>query len=337
MKDYFNITVVGGGLSGCTASRIFADRGCRVTIYDTRNHIGGNCAETHINDVRIHQYGPHIFHTDDEEVFEFLSRFTSWVDFQLRPLGNTRLGVLPLPYSKSTIQKLGRELSAEEIREYIFKEYSEKQWGVPFDNIPKTITNRIPDTAECENPTWFKNQKYQCLPEHGYNAMFENMVDHPNITVVLDAASDDWKKNNSDLVVYTGKIDEYFDYCYGKLPYRSLEFHHEYTDKKQDTFIVNQNRADVPYTRIYDHSYLNPKHCSKYTVITSELPKECQSGDIPYYPIPWGAGQELYRKYEELANAETDVLFLGRLSRYKYLDMWMAVKHVLISIGKMYK
>jgi UDP-galactopyranose mutase len=332
-----DVTVVGAGLSGLTAARLFADKGCKVKIYDTRDHIGGNCAEKDIDGVRIHAYGPHIFHTDDEEVFEFLSRFTEWVDFELRPLGNTRLGVLPLPYSKATIKALGRELSADEIRETIFKEYSEKQWGVQFEEIPKTITNRIPDTADCENPTWFKNQKYQCLPRHGYNKMFEKMVDHPNITVFLNTDIQKWKNNIDDLIVYTGKIDEYFDYCYGKLPYRSLDFHHKFTHEKQNTFIVNQNRSDVPYTRIYDHSYLNPDHDSQYTVITSELPKECLDGDIPYYPIPWGQGQELYRKYEELAKEAQGVIFLGRLSRYKYLDMWMAVKHVLISIDKFYK
>lgn len=328
-----NIVVVGAGLSGCTAARCFADAGANVTIYESRDHIGGNCADQLMGHVRVHTYGPHIFHTDDEEVFEFLSRFTEWIPFELRPLGDTRLGVVPLPYSRATVAALGRELEPEEIREYFFKEYSEKQWGVPFEEIPQTITNRIPQTADDEDPTWFRHQKYQCLPKHGYSAMFASMLDHENITVHINADGDAWKSAPRDLLVYTGKIDEYYDYCYGRLPYRSLEFHHKAFVPKQETFIVNQNRADVPYTRIYDHSYFNPDH-KGLTVITSELPKEAGENDIPYYPIPWGDAQRQYSQYEKLKVEEKNVMFTGRLSNYKYLDMWMAVKHTLLGFRK---
>jgi UDP-galactopyranose mutase len=194
-----NIVVVGAGLSGCTAARCFADAGANVTIYESRDHIGGNCADQLMGHVRVHTYGPHIFHTDDEEVFEFLSRFTEWIPFELRPLGDTRLGVVPLPYSRATVAALGRELEPEEIREYFFKEYSEKQWGVPFEEIPQTITNRIPQTADDENPTWFRHQKYQCLPKHGYSAMFASMLDHENITVHINSDGDAWKSAPRDL------------------------------------------------------------------------------------------------------------------------------------------
>lgn len=333
--EYANkkVIVVGAGLSGSTAARWLADAGAFVTVYETRDHIGGNCADQMIGNVRVHTYGPHIFHTDDEEVFEFLSRFTSWIPFELRPLGDTRLGVVPLPYSRATVSALGRELTQDEIKEYFFKEYSEKQWGVPFDEIPKTITNRIPQTADDENPTWFRHQKYQCLPEHGYSAMFQRMLDHENITVKLNADPDSWKEEPRDLLVYTGKIDEYYGYCYGRLPYRTLEFHHAAFVPRQHTFIVNQNRADVPYTRIYDHGYFNPNH-KGLTVITSELPKAAGPDDIPYYPIPWGDAQRQYSQYEALKKSEKDVIFTGRLSNYKYLDMWMAVKHALLCFRK---
>jgi len=333
--EYANkkVIVVGAGLSGCTAARWLADAGANVTIYETRDHIGGNCADQMMGNVRVHTYGPHIFHTDDEEVFEFLSRFTSWIPFELRPLGDTRLGVVPLPYSRATVSALGRELTQDEIKEYFFKEYSEKQWGVPFEEIPKTITNRIPQTADDENPTWFRHQKYQCLPEHGYSAMFQRMLDHENITVKLNTDINSWKDEPRDLLVYTGKIDEYYDYCYGRLPYRTLEFHHAAFVPRQHTFIVNQNRADVPYTRIYDHGYFNPNH-KGLTVITSELPKAAGPDDIPYYPIPWGDAQRQYSQYEELKKSEKGVIFTGRLSNYKYLDIWMAVKHALLCFRK---
>jgi UDP-galactopyranose mutase len=279
----------------------------------------------------VHHYGPHIFHTDDEEVFAFLSKFTEWTPFELRPKGDSRLGLISLPYSKQTISEIGRELTQEEIIEYIFKEYSEKQWGVSFEEIPKTITNRIPKTADCENPTWFEGQKYQCVPKYGYTAMFTKMLE--GITVHLNCKENEWMATHKvdDLIVYTGKIDSYFKDVYGKLPYRSLEFRHTVLCEKQDTFIVNQNNSTTDYTRKYDHSYFNENHVGP-TVVTTEHPKECGDGDVPFYPIPWGEGQEMFRKYEALAQSEANVIFVGRLATYKYLDMWMAIKHVMIRL-----
>jgi len=325
-------TVVGCGLSGITAAVLLARKGYIVDIYDTRSHIGGNCYDSAIHNVKyVHQYGPHMFHTDDDEVYEFLSAYTTWVPFRLQPQGSTRLGQISLPYSKKTISELGRELTQEEIVQYLFREYSEKQWGVPFETIPSTITNRIPKTADCEDPTWFEGQKYQCIPSQGYTTMFERMLDTEDIRVHLNCGPDDWRDKSSDLIIYTGKVDAYFDYRYGRLPYRSLEFHHEVGVDVQDNFIVNQNTCDSPYTRVYDHSYFDENHVGQ-TVVTKELPKECGPNDIPYYPIPWGEGQKLYLQYEELAKKQTDVIFTGRLATYKYLDMWMAIKHVMIKL-----
>ena len=322
-----NVKIVGCGLSGITAAVLLKDKGYNVEIFETRPHIGGNCYDGLICNTLVHHYGPHIFHTDDEEVYSFLSKYTEWTQFELRPKGETRLGRVSLPYSKKTIGELGRELSQEEIVEYIFKEYSEKQWGVDFDVIPKTITNRIPKTADCEDPTWFEGQKYQCVPKDGYTAMFERML--RGIVVHLNCKDDEWvsARQPDDLIIYTGKIDSYFNSVYGKLPYRSLEFKHTVLCDKQDTFIVNQNNSTNSATRVYDHSYFNPEHVGP-TVVTSEYPKECGPNDVPFYPIPWGAGQETYRQYERLADAETGVIFVGRLATYKYLDMWMAIKQV---------
>jgi len=323
--------IIGCGLSGITAAVLLKDKGYDVEIFETRPHIGGNCYDGYICNTLVHHYGPHIFHTDDTEVFQFLSRYTEWIPFELRPKGDSRLGRISLPYSKKTISEIGRELSQEEIVEYIFKEYSEKQWGVQFEEIPKTITNRIPKTADCEDPTWFEGQQYQCLPKHGYTSMFERMLE--GVTVHLNCSEDRWidERQEGDLIVYTGKIDSYFNGVYGRLPYRSLEFKHTVLCEKQDTFIVNQNNSTVDYTRKYDHSYFNPEHVGP-TVITTEHPKECGEGDVPFYPIPWGEGQQTYRDYEALAKEETDVIFVGRLATYKYLDMWMAVKHVMLKL-----
>ncbi len=321
--------IIGCGLSGITAAILLKRKGYDVEIFETRNHIGGNCYDSIVSGTMMHNYGPHIFHTDDDEVYNFLCDYTEWLPFKLQPKGNSTLGLISLPYSKKTSSEIGRELSQEEIVEYIFKDYSEKQWGVPFDDIPKAITNRIPKTKECDDPTWFEGQKYQCIPKHGYTAMMTKMLE--GIKVLTNCDKDDWKKKKADLVIYTGKVDEYYNYRYGQLPYRSLEFRHHITKNKQNTFIINQNNKEVEYTRKYDHSYFTENH-KGLTVITEEYPKQYEEGDIPFYSMPFGEGMEIYSKYKKLAEKESNVIFAGRLATYTYLDMWMAIKQVMLKL-----
>ena len=300
-----------------------------VEIFESRNHIGGNCYDSNIAGTIVHNYGPHIFHTNDDEVFNFLSQYTDWMEFYNRPLGNTEIGLISLPYSKKTIRELGRELSNEEIIEYIFKGYSEKQWGVPFNEIPQTIINRIPKTKDCENPSWYEGDKYQFLPKLGYTTMMNNMLD--GIKVHLNVAQDEWKKHETDLTIYTGKIDEYYNYKYGFLPYRSLRFEHNFEYTRLKNSIINQNRKDVPYTRMYDHSYFTYNHKGP-TIITKEYSIKHDDSNIPFYPMPFGEGTNIYNQYKILTENERNVIFLGRLATYKYLDMWMAVKQVLLKL-----
>jgi UDP-galactopyranose mutase len=321
--------VIGCGLSGITSAILLREKGYNVTIYDRRNHIGGNCYDSNLAGTLVHNYGPHLFHTNDEEVFEFLSRYTEWFTYKNKPKGNTKLGMLSLPYSKKTIKEIDRELTQEEIVDVIFKDYSEKQWGVPFEEIPKSITNRVPKTKDSEDPTWYEGEKYQCLPKHGYTKMMEKMLE--GFTVLLNSKDEYWKALPFDLTVYTGKIDEYFNYCYGKLPYRSLDFIHETSSIKLKNAIINENNKSNMYTRSYDHSYFNYEH-SGQTIITQEYPKDYREGDIPFYPIPWGEGLQMYAKYRELADRESNTLFVGRLATYTYLDMWMAVKQAMLKI-----
>jgi UDP-galactopyranose mutase len=323
--------VIGCGLSGITAAILLKEKGYSVTICDRRNHLGGNCYDSNVAGTLIHNYGPHIFHTNDEDVFAFLSRYTEWFDFKYQPLGNTKLGLIPLPYSKKTESILGKELSQDEIVDVIFKDYSEKQWGVEFEKIPKSIINRIPKTKDCEDPTWYEGEKYQCLPKYGYTKMMEKMLN--GITVVLNCKDEHWKAWPFDLTIYTGKIDEYFNYCYGKLPYRSLDFIHETSSIKMKNVVINENNKNTDYTRSYDHSYFNYEHKGQ-TIITREYPKDYREEDIPFYPIPWGESLQTYSKYKELADKEEGVIFIGRLATYTYLDMWMAVKQAMIKINK---
>jgi UDP-galactopyranose mutase len=320
------VKIVGCGLSGVTAAILLNKKGHEVEIFESRNHIGGNCYDSNVAGTLVHNYGPHCFHTNDEDVFNFLSEYTGWLDFKLKPKGNTELGLISLPYSRTTIKELGRELTQEEIIKYIFKGYSEKQWGVSFDEIPKSIINRIPKTADKIDPSWAEGEKYQCIPLKGYTEMFKNMLD--GITVNLGVTQTDWKKHKADLTIYTGKIDEYYDYCYGQLPYRSLHFQHAMSYERMNTFIINQNRRDIPYTRIYDHSYFTHNHKGP-TIITQEYSIKHTVNNIPFYPMPFGEGAEIYSKYNELAKKEKNVIFAGRLATYKYLDMWMAVKQAM--------
>jgi len=322
------IKIIGCGISGITCASILK-KNHEVIVFDTRPHIGGNCYDSYLCNTLVHNYGPHIFHTDDEEVFNFLSQFTEWLPFELKPIGVTELGEIPLPYSQKTIKKLGKELSQEEIIQYIFKDYSEKQWGVPFDQIPKSITNRIPKTKDSEDPTWFEGQKYQCIPKEGYTKMFEKML--VGVDLKLNCEQNEWKNHDSDLIIYTGKIDEYYEYCYGLLPYRSLSFKHSISNKKFEEFIYNQNTKMVNYTRTYDHRFFTPNHKGQ-TVITEEYPENYDGSNVPFYPIPWGDGLKIYSKYKELADKEKNTIFTGRLATYTYLDMWMAVKQAILKL-----
>jgi len=324
--------IIGCGITGIVAAILLREKGYEVEIFDERNHIGGNCYDSNINGVLVHNYGPHIFHTNDDEVWEFVNRYSEFKHFKLAPKGVTNIGTISLPYSLTTIQELGRELSSQEIIDLIFRDYSEKQWGVPFEQVGKAILSRVHTAKTTERPSWYNNEKYEGIPKNGYTIMMQNMLD--GIKVHLDIKNNEWKNIKSDLTVYTGKVDAYFNYCHGHLPYRSLVFEHSVTNKRLDWHMYNQCNKNVDYTRIYDHSYfLDQKEI--YTVVTKEFPIMHDSSNIPFYPITFGEGQTLYSEYyKPLTNNEKNVLFLGRLATYKYLDMWVAIKQVLNALRK---
>ena len=358
----FDYLVVGAGFAGSVlAERLANGSGKSVLICDKRPHIGGNAYDCFNDDgILIHKYGPHIFHTNSEDVFEYLSQFTDWREYQHRVLANVDGMHVPIPINLDTINKLyGLNLNSHQLedffekirekREHIktsedvvvnavgrelyekfFRGYTRKQWGLDPSELDASVTARVP-TRTNRDDRYFTDT-YQAMPKQGYTRMFENMLDSPNIKIMLNC---DYREIQKEVayraMIYTGPVDAFFDYRYGKLPYRSLEFKHETHDGEvfQPAPVVNypQNQA---YTRITEFKYLTGQRHHK-TGIVYEFPRA--EGD-PYYPIPRTENAELYTKYKALADARPDVHFVGRLATYKYYNMDQIVAQALTVYGK---
>lgn len=324
--------IIGCGLSGITSAIVLKEQGYDVEIFDTRDHIGGNCYDTKINNITVHKYGAHIFHTNDDQVWNFLNRYTKFNNYEHRVRANTELGLISIPYNYHTRDQIGKDLTAEEIQQIIFKDYSERHWGIAWENLPKSISSRLPAKRDNYDDRYFTDI-YQGIPFQGYTKMMENMLDGIVVHLGVDACY--YKKlkenNNYDLMIYTGKPDNYFDSCYGKLEYRSLKFEH-FLDMKKDNFswskgsVINECNKK-PFNRTIDNSiFLN--ETSTMSMFTRDYPEEHTENNDPIYPKNFGSNLEIFAKYNSLVKQEKKTLFLGRLATYKYLDMWMAIKQV---------
>lgn len=321
------ITVVGAGLAGAVAARILHDRGHQVTVFESREHIGGNCHDSWRNGILVHDYGPHGFHTDNEEVWNFVNRFANFHPTPLRVSANTELGLIPVPFNDLSAEIVG-DLSPEEIRELIFVAYSEKHWGIPWEQIPASITSRVPQRRRSRDCRYHLD-KWQGTPEKGYAAMFSAMLE--GIPVHLGCNEEEWRRQRCDRMVFTGSIDDYFGRKLGLLEYRSLNF--EYVNApKRDVFQLNECNRMNSWTRSVDHSHWLDQEVEN-TVIAYEYPVEWNGSNTRFYPKPFGANPELYRKYREAAKSETDVVFVGRLATYKYLDMDDTVAQVMLRLS----
>jgi UDP-galactopyranose mutase len=358
----FDYLIVGAGFAGSViAERLARVSGHRVIIIDKRPHIGGN-AYDHYNDdgILVHKYGPHIFHTNSREVFEYLSQFTEWRQYEHRVLASVDGQLVPIPINLDTINKLyGLSLSSREVESFFasvaepreqirtsedvivskvgrelyekfFRNYTRKQWDMDPSELDQSVTARVP-TRTNRDDRYFTDS-YQAMPLHGYTRMFERMLDHPNIKVLLNT---DYHEALQFIphkeVVYTGPVDEYFDYRYGKLPYRSLQFKHQTinVERYQPAPVVNYPNEHL-YTRVTEFKYLTGQEHPK-TSIVYEYPRA--EGD-PYYPVPRPENAELYKKYQELANATKGVHFVGRLATYKYYNMDQVVAQALTLYAK---
>ncbi len=359
----FDYLVVGAGFAGSViAERLASQLDQKVLIVDKRPHIGGNAYDHYNNDgILIHRYGPHIFHTNSREVFEYLSQFTEWRSYQHRVLASVDGQLLPIPINLDTINKLyGLNLTSfqvedffasvaeqrEQIRtsedvvvsrvgrelyEKFFRNYTRKQWGLDPSELDASVTARVP-TRNNRDDRYFTDT-YQAMPLHGYTRMFENMLDHPNIKIMLNC---DYREIEGAIpyrqMVFTGPVDEFFDYRYGKLPYRSMEFKHETVNAPvyQSAPVVNYPNDNL-YTRITEFKYLTGQEHSK-TSIVYEFPRA--EGD-PYYPVPRKENADLYARYKKLADETEDVHFVGRLATYKYYNMDQVVAQALTTFAKL--
>lgn len=361
----FDYLIVGAGFAGSVlAERLATVANKKVLLIDKRNHIGGN-AYDHYNEagILVHKYGPHIFHTNSADVFDYLSKFTEWRNYQHRVLAAVDGQMVPMPINLTTINTLyGLNLTSAELESFFearaenitpvrtsedvvvskigrelyekfFRGYTRKQWALDPSELDASVTARVP-TRTNKDDRYFTDT-FQSMPLHGYTRMFEKMLQHPNIRIMLNTdykdivGEVDFKK-----LIYTGPVDEYFDYCFGKLPYRSIQFKFETLSSGsfQPVGTVNYP-TDYAFTRITEFKHLTGQSHEKTTVVY-EFPKA--EGD-PYYPIPRPENAALYKKYQTLAETAPDVIFAGRLGTYKYYNMDQVVAQALSLFKKITK
>jgi UDP-galactopyranose mutase len=320
------VVIVGAGLAGAVAARLLKDEGHQVEIFESRDHIGGNCFDVWQDGILVQRYGPHCFHTDKPAVWEFVNRFCKFRLFDYKVVANTRRGLIPIPFNDISAETAG-ELTPEEIRDLIFVDYSEKHWGIPWSQIPKSITSRVPQRRTGRDCRYHLDP-WQGVPSEGFTKMFEAMLE--GIPVHLNAEENAWRKAPADHVVFTGSIDDYFGLQHGKLEYRSLRFEYERHPKRQHLQINECN--PLPWTRTVDHSHWMDQQVEQ-TVIAREFPCEWDGSNTRFYPKPFGGNTERFQKYWKAGKALSNVTFLGRLATYKYLDMDDVVAQVMVKLG----
>lgn len=357
MKKKYDFLIVGAGYAGAICARQLADAGRQVLVLDKRSHVAGNAYdEKDEHGVLIHPYGPHIFHTNSKKVFEYLSRFTDWRFYEHRVLANIKGEYYPIPINRLTVNKVfGVDLKEDQVAAFLdgkripkysiktsedvvlnsvgpelcemfFRGYTRKQWDLDLSELSAGVAARIP-TRTNDDDRYFADT-YQLMPVDGYTAMFERILDSSNIDVELNV---DYLANREkwtyDKVIYTGPVDAFYEYCYGKLPYRSLRFEHQHlnnVDLLQTVGTVNYPNEEA-FTRITEFKHLTGQKVAGTSIVREYSQAE---GD-PYYPVPNPANETLYKKYQEKADAESDVYFVGRLAQYRYYNMDQVVASAL--------
>ena len=353
--------IVGAGLFGAVCARELTKKGKKCVVIDRRPHIAGNCYTEVIEGINVHKYGAHIFHTQDKEIWDYVNQFAEFNNYINSPVARYKNEIYNMPFNMNTFTKLWNDVFTPEdakkkieseraqsftenpsnleqqainlvgktIFEKLVKGYTEKQWGKRCDELPAFIIKRLPVRFTFDNN--YFNDRYQGIPIGGYTKMIEKMLD--GIEVRLN---EDFNKNKelyekqANKVIYTGAIDEYFDYVYGALEYRSVRFETQVydTDNYQGNAVINYTDKDVPYTRVIEHKHFEFGKQPK-TVVSREYSSKWQKGDEPYYPVNDEKNSNLYNKYKALADSQDKVIFGGRLGQYKYYDMHNVIREAL--------
>ncbi|MCM8711381.1 UDP-galactopyranose mutase [Clostridium sp. SYSU_GA19001] len=361
----YDYLIVGAGLFGSVFAYEAAKAGKKCLVIDKRNHIGGNIYCENIEGINVHKYGAHIFHTSNKKVWEYVNSFTEFNRYTNSPVANYKGEIYNLPFNMNTFNKLWGVITPEEakdkieqqrkeagitkpnnleeqaislvgtdIYEKLIKGYTEKQWGRNATELPAFIIKRLPVRFTYDNN--YFNDKYQGIPEGGYNIIIEKMLQAADIKLNTDFFENrEELETLADKIVFTGMIDEFYNYRFGHLEYRSLRFEHEIldTDNYQGNAVVNYTEREIPFTRIIEHKHFEFGEQEK-TVITREYPAEWKIGDEPYYPINNDRNNELFNKYRELGEKEEKVIFGGRLADYKYYDMHHVIYNALEAVKK---
>lgn len=356
MTKKYDYLIVGAGLYGAVMARELSDAGKNVLVIDRRDHVAGNCYTKEEEGIQVHKYGAHIFHTNDERIWNYVHRFARFNRYTNSPLANYNGKLFSLPFNMYTFHEMwgvntpeeakaileeqrkevqGMPKNLEEqaislvgrdIYEALVKGYTEKQWGRECSELPSFIIKRLPVRFTYDNN--YFNAAYQGIPIGGYTKMVENMLD--GVEVRLNTEFDEELKNQADKVIFTGPIDSYFNFELGPLEYRSLHFEEETKDTGnwQGNAVINYTDAKTPFTRIIEHKWFEPKDTDK-TIITREYPRDWEPGMEPYYPLNDEKNNKLYNEYLELAKKENDVIFGGRLGQYRYFDMDQVIASAL--------
>lgn len=354
--------IIGAGFSGAVIARELAENGYQVKVIDKRSHIAGNCHTERDDEtnVMVHHYGPHIFHTDDQEVWEYVTKHGEMMPYTNRVKSTVGGQVYSLPVNLHTInQFFGKAFRPQEAHDFIvneqadksidepqsfeeqalkfvgrdlyeafFKGYTQKQWGMSPTKLPASILKRLPARFNYDDNYFF--HKYQGMPKDGYTVIVESILNHPNIIIELNREFDHAELGGFDHVFYTGPLDGFYDYRLGRLGYRTLDFErHVDEGDYQGCAVMNYGEESVPFTRIAEHKHFTPWEKHDKTVYFKEYSRLCGEEDIPYYPIRLVDEKTMLEQYVNLANQETKVTFVGRLATYRYLDMDVTIREAL--------
>ena len=359
-----HILIIGSGFSGAVIARELAEQGYQIEVIDQRPHIAGNCYTKRDQDtnIMVHQYGPHIFHTDDEEVWNYINEHGEMRPYTNRVKSTVGGQVYSLPVNLHTInQFFGKAFNPKEAHDFIvneqadktigepqnfeeqalkfvgkdlyeafFKGYTQKQWGLSPTKLPASILKRLPVRFNYNDNYFF--HKFQGMPKDGYTPIVQSILDHDNITVKLSTNFDDYRDKLGDYehIFYTGALDGFYDYKLGRLGYRTLDFERHVDEGDfQGCAVMNYGEESVPYTRVSEHKHFTPWENHDKTVYFKEFSRLAEEQDIPYYPIRLVDEKNMLEKYVELANQETKVTFVGRLATYRYLDMDVTIREAL--------